>query len=293
MSTILIDKGQYYTEDNLRSIYAIESEINDHFDNIKDIEKRICELACATPKDVTPAEDDPILYMHNTVQDNLDMYYDEVRDITRLNFYKDLIEEWKYKENNPIDVNSAAGFDKVVISEYDDIKVNDGDKRYENADQLKKEIEGSLSASTLYASDKDYWVVFYSNMIFKDRYGNFVFDTQKEAEKTFVKYATAAVNYNGILMNIMNDADYENNDMFKLVTTNLNSTDLELFLEELPKVIEEYKNNDSKNNVFPKYQGTMSYYKVVANIETALFKYIVDQAEFINIKFPHDTVQTR
>jgi hypothetical protein len=107
--------------------------------------------------------------MHNTVQDNLDMYHDEVRDITRLDFYKHLIEDWKYKENNPIDVNSAAGFDKVVISEYDDIKVNDGDTRYENADQLKKDIERSLSASTLYASDKDYWVVFYSNMIFTQR----------------------------------------------------------------------------------------------------------------------------
>ena len=189
----------YFDNVDIESVYGGESLENEISKNISEIKGELLSFAMATPKDISPKDEEPVSYIKEMVNETLDKLYEAYYDYFAAQLVNGILDEWKYSySTDPKEIYDNCKNDDEVNEyafpkdEHIEIKRDLNNFTFspnddEIMDSITRGVRNIKLNSNLSNFITDKYIILEHNRVFSDYDGQFLFKTYEAAEEVLKK----------------------------------------------------------------------------------------------------------
>ena len=241
------DPKIYFDNVDINSSNQIESKQKEIEKEIIKLKGKILSLALATPKDITPSDNDPIDYISDNLNEILDNLCENIYDSYTVNTIEGILDAWRYSYNDEKDIYENCKTDEEVNKEAfpedkhveikrdlnkftfapDDKNIDDAINRSIQNINFNKQLEFKYS---------DMVCILHGNYLFVDYDGQFIFKNVDSAIKVLDKKLDLHTSEY-----VSKDFIQNHPDFFPSIIEKMKKNYYELSEEELNKYISKFE----------------------------------------------------
>ena len=243
----LRDQKIYFDNVDINSTSQIDFKQREIEKEISKLKGKILSLTLATPKDITPSDNDPIDYISDSLNELLDNFSENIYDSCTIDIIERLIDEWRYSYNDEKDIfenckdeeeinKNAFPEDKHVEIKRDLNKFTFAPDDKSIDDAINRSIQNINFNKQLEFKYSDMVCILHGNYLYIDYDGQFIFKNIDSAIKVLDKkldFHTSDY--------ISKDFIESHPDFFQSVLEKMKKNYYKLSKEELDKYISKFE----------------------------------------------------
>ena len=194
----LRDQKIYFDNVDINSTSQIDFKQREIEKEISKLKGKILSLTLATPKDITPSDNDPIDYISDSLNELLDNFSENIYDSCTIDIIERLIDEWRYSYNDEKDIfenckdeeeinKNAFPEDKHVEIKRDLNKFTFAPDDKSIDDAINRSIQNINFNKQLEFKYSDMVCILHGNYLYIDYDGQFIFKNIDSAIKVLDK----------------------------------------------------------------------------------------------------------
>lgn len=250
------DPKIYFDNIDINSTTQVESKQKEVEKEIIKLKGKILSLALATPKDITPSDNDPIDYISDNLNETLDNLCENIYDLHTIDTIEGILDKWRYSYQDEKDIyencknNDEVNKEAFPEDKHVEIKIDlnkftfaPDDKTIDDA--INRSIQNINFNHQLESKYTDMVCILHCNHLFVDYDGQFIFKNIDSAIKVLDKKLDLHTSEY-----ISKDFIQNHPDFFPSIIEKMKKNYYKLSEEEINKYISNFENayNDFINS---------------------------------------------